>query len=106
MSARSTLRAVVYKVLRHPSSEVTLSARCMSAADGGCLWTLDATADLKAGSVAMIEHTAATGHAIFARRVEDMACVVLNSSQEQTRRLAVNQRELAASEEHARAGHP
>ncbi|GAA0599765.1 hypothetical protein [Streptomyces crystallinus] len=106
MSFRSTLRAVVYKVLRHPDSEVTLSARCMSGADGGCCWTLDATADLKTGSIAMIEHTAATGHAIFARTLEDMACVMLDSPQEQARRVAVNRLELAATEEHARAGHP
>ncbi|MGP9018905.1 hypothetical protein ACT1U9_10880 [Streptomyces sp. BR1] len=104
MSVRSTLRAVVYKVLRHPSSEVTMTARCMHGS--GCQWTLGATADLKAASVAVIEHTAATGHAIFARTLEDMACVVLDNPQEQARRAAVNRLELAAAEEHARAGHP
>ncbi|MFD9566058.1 hypothetical protein [Streptomyces sp. NPDC059994] len=109
MSVRSTLRGVVYKVLRHPDSEVTLTARCMSGE--GCGWELDATSDLDAGGVAIIEHTAETGHALFVRKVEDMACVVLNSSQEQDRRAQANRLERAAGQreageesiEHARA---
>ncbi|MBD0746383.1 hypothetical protein [Streptomyces sp. CBMA152] len=114
MSVRSTLRGVVYRVLRHPSSEVTMTARCMSG--DGCHWELDATNALDAGSVAIMSHTAKTGHAIFARKLEDMACVVLDNPQEQARRLAVNQLELATSKEarskaaekieHARSGHP
>ncbi|MFI1100963.1 hypothetical protein [Streptomyces melanogenes] len=103
MSVRSTLRAVVYKVLRHPDSEVTMTARCMSG--GGCRWELVPTPDLGAGAVALMSHTAETGHAIFARCVEDMACVVLDNPQEQARRVAVNALERAAEGpvEHARA---
>ncbi|MFF1478793.1 hypothetical protein ACFVYD_14670 [Streptomyces sp. NPDC058301] len=100
MSVRSTLRAVVYKVLSHPAGEVTMAARCMHGS--GCMWELDATADLEAGSVALMSHTAETGHAIFTRCLEDMACVVLDNPQEQARRVAVNRLET----EHARADHP
>ncbi|MFD9487786.1 hypothetical protein ACFWBX_28215 [Streptomyces sp. NPDC059991] len=88
MSARSTLRAVVYKVLRHPDSEVTMTARCMSGS--GCRWELAPSPDLEAGSVALMSHTAETGHAIFARCLEDMACVVLDDPMEQARCVAVN----------------
>ncbi|MFE9569214.1 hypothetical protein ACFYMW_12050 [Streptomyces sp. NPDC006692] len=104
MSVRSTLRGVMYRVQRHPDSEVTLTARCMSGEGAGCRWELDATTDLEAGGVAMMSHTADTGHAIFARTLEDMACVVLTNAQEQARRVAVNRLELAAREvpEHAR----
>ncbi|WP_158942737.1 hypothetical protein [Streptomyces sp. ERV7] len=104
MSVRSTLRGVVYRLLRHPDSEVTLTARCMSG--DGCGWELDATSDLDAGGVAVIEHTAATGHALFTRTVEDMACVVLNGRQEQERRAEALQMERAAARQSAagRAG--
>ncbi|WP_369384178.1 hypothetical protein [Streptomyces sp. cg36] len=74
MSARRILRGVLYRLGRHPDSEVTLTARCISG--DGCRWLLDATADLEAGGAALIEHTAATGHALFARSVEDVALVV------------------------------
>ena len=57
MSVRSTLRGVVYRVLRHPDSEVTLTARCLSG--DGCAWELYATSDLDAGGVAIIEHAQA-----------------------------------------------
>ncbi|MEU5439085.1 hypothetical protein AB0G73_37945 [Streptomyces sp. NPDC020719] len=105
---------MVYRLLRHPDSEVTLTARCLHGS--GCPWTLDATSDLGAGSVAIMSHTADTGHTIVARRMEDVACVVLTNAQEPARRVAVNQLELAASKEarceaaeeieHTRAGHP
>ncbi|WHM37441.1 hypothetical protein [Streptomyces sp. BPTC-684] len=108
MSVRSILRGVVYRLLRHPDSEVTLTARCMSG--DGCGWELEATGDLGAGGVAIMSHTARTGHAIFTRRLEDMACVVLASLQEQDRRVAVNRLERAVGPceadigtEHARA---
>ncbi|MFD9562433.1 hypothetical protein [Streptomyces sp. NPDC059994] len=94
MSARSTLRAVVYKVLRHPDSEVTMTARCMSGS--GCRWELAPSPDLEAGAVALMSHTAETGHAIFARCLEDMACVVLDNQAEQERRVKINALERAA----------
>ncbi|MFD9487877.1 hypothetical protein [Streptomyces sp. NPDC059991] len=72
---------------------------------------LAATNDLEAGSVAIMSHTAETGHGIFTRRLEDVACVVLDHAQEQARRVTVNRLEAAANpeaareaaEEHARA---
>ncbi|MBD0747347.1 hypothetical protein [Streptomyces sp. CBMA152] len=97
MSVRSTLRSLVYRLLRHPSSEVTLTARCMSG--DGCRWELDATNDLDAGSIAIMSHTAETGHGLFTRRVEDVAVVVLNNEQEQACRGAVNRLELVTSSE-------
>lgn len=101
MNVRSTLRGVVYRVLRHPDSEVTLTARCMSG--DGCRWELDGTADLKAGGVAMIEHTAATGHTIFTRRREDVACVVPANAQEPTSRVAPSRRGSSTTVETATA---
>ncbi|MBD0746243.1 hypothetical protein BG418_31910 [Streptomyces sp. CBMA152] len=81
----------------------------------GCTWELDATTDLEAGGVAIMAHTAETGHGIFTRKVEDVAVVVLDNPQEQERRAAANRLELATSSEahreaaeeteHARAGH-
>ncbi|WP_369375157.1 hypothetical protein [Streptomyces sp. cg36] len=106
MTIRSTLRAVVYKVQRHPDSELTLAARCTSRTEGRCQWMLHATADLKAGSDAMLQHTAETGHAIFMRTVRDMAVVVLDNAQEQERRAQANRLERATAEEHARAARP
>ncbi|PKV76960.1 hypothetical protein [Streptomyces sp. TLI_146] len=110
MSIRSTLRGVVYRLLRHSDSEVTMTAHCLSG--DGCGWMLDAISDLGAGGVAIIEHAAATGHGLFTRAVEDMACVVLSSRQEQDRRAqahrmdhAARQRSVGGTEsiEHTRA---
>ncbi|WP_406344640.1 hypothetical protein [Streptomyces sp. NBC_00648] len=82
-----------------------MTARCLHGS--GCTWILDATNDLEAGSVAIMSHTAGTGHGIFTRRLEDVACVVLNNAQEQARRVTVNRLEVAANpeaaDEHARA---
>ncbi|MEU1077050.1 MULTISPECIES: hypothetical protein [unclassified Streptomyces] len=99
---------MVYRLLRHPGSEVTMTARCMSG--DGCWWELAATTDLDAAGVEILEHTAATGHGIFSRRVEDMAVVVLAKREEQARRVEANGLEQAAQErrddieaEHGRA---
>ncbi|MEU1078107.1 MULTISPECIES: hypothetical protein [unclassified Streptomyces] len=78
---------VVHRLLRHPSSEVTMTAQCLHGS--GCAWTLAATDDLEAGSVAIMSHTAETGHGTFTRRLEDVAYVVRGAAREQARRVAV-----------------
>ncbi|WP_369383991.1 hypothetical protein [Streptomyces sp. cg36] len=100
MSVWRTPRGVVHRLLRHPDSEVTLTARCMSG--DGCSWELDATSDLDDGGVAIIEHTAGTGHTLFARSVEDMACVVLTTHQDPPRRAGGPRPEPETAEEHER----
>ncbi|WP_433547876.1 hypothetical protein ACQPZG_24510 [Streptomyces sp. CA-294286] len=69
------------------------------------------TSDLSAGGEAVMRHTAASRHAMFARTYEDVACVVLVDREEQERRAETNQREGAAAraremseERHERAG--
>ncbi|MEV6552867.1 hypothetical protein AB0M57_29790 [Streptomyces sp. NPDC051597] len=99
MSVRSMARGVVYRLLRHPDSEVTMTARCMSGE--GCWWELAATTDLDAAGVEILAHTAATGHGIFTRGVEDMAAVVLTNREEQARRVEVRRLEHAARERNA-----
>ncbi|GAA0377027.1 hypothetical protein GCM10010319_64490 [Streptomyces blastmyceticus] len=66
------IRTVKHTIGTHPRGEITVSARCL---DGGCLWTLAATADLKAADLAMMAHTGRTGHPTFARTFEDVALV-------------------------------
>ncbi len=97
---RSIIRpAVKHTIGTHPRGEISVSARCL---DGGCGWTLEATADLKAADLAMMTHTGRTGHPTFARTYEDVALV---------RRLELNEgkREIPPlpSEEpqHERAAH-
>ncbi|WP_052865615.1 DUF7848 domain-containing protein [Streptomyces niger] len=72
MSTRSVIRAVKHAIGTHPRSKITVSARCMN---GGCPWTLETTADLKAADLAMMTHTGRTGHPTFARTFKDVALV-------------------------------
>lgn len=72
MTARAVIRHVQHSIGTHPRGEVSVSARCL---DGGCGWTLAATANLKAADVAMMSHTGRTGHPTFARTFEDVALV-------------------------------
>ncbi|MFK8909937.1 hypothetical protein [Streptomyces sp. YS-3] len=103
MSVRSTVRGVVYRLLRHPDSEVTMTARCMSGE--GCWWELAATTDLDAAGVEILAHTAATAHGVFTRRVEAMAVVVLANPGEQARRVEANRLEHAARERESETEH-
>ncbi|MEU7576006.1 hypothetical protein AB0B50_00115 [Streptomyces sp. NPDC041068] len=93
MSPRSTMRPIRYTVTSHPDGERTMSADCMSP---DCKWSLCPTADVDAGEDALRRHRAETGHALFNRRLEDMACVTLADRAEQERRAEVHDLELAA----------
>lgn len=55
-----------------PESEVTTSAWCL---DGGCTWEAVPTGRVPEARRACEGHTARTGHAVFAVRVEYVALV-------------------------------
>ncbi len=55
-----------------PESEVTMTARCM---DGGCVWEAAPTPRPVDGAAGCAAHTAATGHGVFAVRLEYIALV-------------------------------
>ncbi|PKV90085.1 hypothetical protein [Streptomyces sp. TLI_146] len=108
MSLTRVLRGVAYRLLRHPDSCLTMTARCMSG--DGCGWELGATTDLDVGGVEILMHTAETGHAIFTRTLEDIACVALTRTQERADRVrspwpeaVTRQREDDVEVEHTRA---
>ncbi|MFI0979879.1 hypothetical protein ACH4SP_23110 [Streptomyces sp. NPDC021093] len=90
---RASMRFVRWEILGHPSSEVTLTARCL---DPDCRWELAPTGDHRMGNDTIMRHTACTGHATFARSMQDLAVVVLADRAEQERRVAANKREYVA----------
>lgn len=90
---RSVFRYVRYRLISHPTGGITMTARCL---DPQCLWDLAPTSDLSAGGKALMQHTAESRHAMFARTYEDVACVVLADREEQERQAEANQREGAA----------
>ncbi|WP_443051976.1 DUF7848 domain-containing protein [Streptomyces sp. NBC_00250] len=72
-AVRAVLRFATHRITRHPDSEPTATAECLSP---GCGWSVAPTSDVKHADVECMAHTGATGHAIFARRYEDVAVVV------------------------------
>ncbi|WP_443333103.1 DUF7848 domain-containing protein [Streptomyces sp. SS] len=70
---KTALRFVTHRIARHPDSEPTVTAECLRP---GCGWSVAPTSDVKRADVDCMAHTGATGHAIFARKYEDMAVVV------------------------------
>ncbi|MFE0648536.1 hypothetical protein ACFVZH_08120 [Streptomyces sp. NPDC059534] len=64
---------VDHVITQHPDGERTLTLRCIHP---DCRWTVAPTADVDRAQGDAIKHTAATGHALFARTAEDMAVVV------------------------------
>ncbi|MFI6050804.1 hypothetical protein ACIBCO_12035 [Streptomyces violascens] len=85
MSVRAVIRPVQHSIGTHPRGEVTVSAHCL---DGGCPWTLAATADLKAADLAMMTHTGLSGHPTFARTFQDVALVRRLELNEEKREIA------------------
>lgn len=74
MTASAVTVTPVYRMARHPGpeSELTMTARCM---DGGCAWEAEPTAWPGGGVSGCEAHTATTGHATFAVRMEYIALV-------------------------------
>lgn len=74
MTASAASVTPVYRMVRHPGPEceLTMTARCM---DGGCAWESEPTPALGTGPLGCEAHTAGTGHATFAVRVEYIALV-------------------------------
>ncbi|MFB7353028.1 hypothetical protein [Streptomyces gardneri] len=72
----------VCRMVRHagPESELTMTARCM---DGGCTWESAPTPQPGTGAVGCAAHTAATGHATFAVRLEYIALVTTEAAGEE-----------------------
>ncbi|MGW2304791.1 DUF7848 domain-containing protein [Streptomyces sp. NPDC001809] len=73
MTVKAVLRFVEHTITRHPDSEPTFTARCLSP---DCGWELAPTADVEQADVDVMAHKGRTGHGIFARRYEDIAVVV------------------------------
>ncbi|MFD7539546.1 hypothetical protein [Streptomyces sp. NPDC059819] len=73
--------------MAHPDHAFRLSATCMNAA---CHFVVLPSEKHDEVSREMQEHTASTGHAVFARKVEDTAVVVLADRAEQERRAEAN----------------
>ncbi|MFE9405531.1 hypothetical protein ACFYNY_27955 [Streptomyces sp. NPDC006530] len=87
MSTRSTARFVRYRVMAHPDGVLHVSATCTHS---GCHFVVFPTEKHDEVSQRMREHTARSGHAVFARTIQDTAVVILADRAEQERRAEVN----------------
>ncbi|MFE4860777.1 hypothetical protein [Streptomyces sp. NPDC056670] len=79
-----------YEITSHPNGGFKQSVRCDHE---GCPWVILPTGDQERASQAMIQHTAAKGHALFWRTTEDLAVVTLADRTEQERRVEANRLE-------------
>lgn len=69
---RSVFRYVRHRMTRHPDTDTTATAECMTL---DCGWESLPTSEAEHCEVQCMTHTGLTGHVMFRRRFEDIAVV-------------------------------